>query len=243
MALIKCPECGKEISDKATCCIHCGCPMDYIVKQINDNLVKVQLGQVLKQDSVTEEKIPKIMKISEGNITYHIKDNILIGVSGEENKIVIPECVEIINEKVFKDHRNIKTILLPKNLREIKDKAFANCKNLKSIVLPNSIVYMGDSVLLGCNKILSINIPSSIINNTNWLEQCKLLKNIIIPKEISSLLLLNNIGHGVKVSYKGSMKELLAVFEKTGSISYSGNIKCNNGVLHVKISNKGRFFK
>lgn len=26
MALIKCPECGKEISDKASACIHCGCP-------------------------------------------------------------------------------------------------------------------------------------------------------------------------------------------------------------------------
>lgn len=28
MALIKCPECGKEISDKATACINCGCPID-----------------------------------------------------------------------------------------------------------------------------------------------------------------------------------------------------------------------
>lgn len=27
MALIKCPECGKEISDKAAACIHCGCPL------------------------------------------------------------------------------------------------------------------------------------------------------------------------------------------------------------------------
>ena len=27
MALIKCPECGKEISDKAPACIHCGCPL------------------------------------------------------------------------------------------------------------------------------------------------------------------------------------------------------------------------
>ena len=26
MALIKCPECGREISDKAEACIHCGCP-------------------------------------------------------------------------------------------------------------------------------------------------------------------------------------------------------------------------
>ena len=29
MALIKCPECGKEISDKSKQCIHCGYPLDY----------------------------------------------------------------------------------------------------------------------------------------------------------------------------------------------------------------------
>lgn len=28
MALIKCPECGKEISDKVKQCIHCGFPME-----------------------------------------------------------------------------------------------------------------------------------------------------------------------------------------------------------------------
>ena len=27
MALIRCSECGKEISDKATACVHCGCPV------------------------------------------------------------------------------------------------------------------------------------------------------------------------------------------------------------------------
>lgn len=27
MALIKCPECGTEVSDKAAACIKCGCPL------------------------------------------------------------------------------------------------------------------------------------------------------------------------------------------------------------------------
>lgn len=27
MALINCPECGKQISDKAPACIHCGYPI------------------------------------------------------------------------------------------------------------------------------------------------------------------------------------------------------------------------
>ena len=31
MALINCPECGKEVSDKASACIHCGCPLNSIV--------------------------------------------------------------------------------------------------------------------------------------------------------------------------------------------------------------------
>lgn len=30
MALIICPDCGKEISDKSTVCIHCGCPISHI---------------------------------------------------------------------------------------------------------------------------------------------------------------------------------------------------------------------
>lgn len=33
MALIKCPECGKEISNKAAACIHCGFPLDSISKE------------------------------------------------------------------------------------------------------------------------------------------------------------------------------------------------------------------
>lgn len=28
MALIKCPECKKEVSDKSQNCIHCGCPIE-----------------------------------------------------------------------------------------------------------------------------------------------------------------------------------------------------------------------
>ena len=32
MALIKCKECGREISDKATTCPHCGCPVEKEIK-------------------------------------------------------------------------------------------------------------------------------------------------------------------------------------------------------------------
>ena len=31
MAMIKCPECGSQVSDKAKTCIHCGCPVEEFV--------------------------------------------------------------------------------------------------------------------------------------------------------------------------------------------------------------------
>lgn len=40
MALIKCPECGKEISDKAPACIHCGFPLSLLKEQSQESLDK-----------------------------------------------------------------------------------------------------------------------------------------------------------------------------------------------------------
>jgi hypothetical protein len=37
MALIKCPECGKEISDKAASCPHCGIPNANAKKWYQEN--------------------------------------------------------------------------------------------------------------------------------------------------------------------------------------------------------------
>lgn len=34
MALIKCVECGNDVSDRATACPHCGCPITESIKEI-----------------------------------------------------------------------------------------------------------------------------------------------------------------------------------------------------------------
>lgn len=40
MALIKCPECGEKISDKATACIHCGYPLKEKEKKVSKTILK-----------------------------------------------------------------------------------------------------------------------------------------------------------------------------------------------------------
>lgn len=44
MALIKCKECGKEVSDKATKCIHCGAPIESEVKNTCPDCGKQYMG-------------------------------------------------------------------------------------------------------------------------------------------------------------------------------------------------------
>lgn len=53
MSLIKCPECGKEISDKATVCIHCGYPIKEETYKINieQNTKKVFVYMCMSSDS------------------------------------------------------------------------------------------------------------------------------------------------------------------------------------------------
>jgi uncharacterized membrane protein YvbJ len=43
MAIIKCTECGKEISDKAQVCIHCGCPVEAMNSNV-DKSKNVKIG-------------------------------------------------------------------------------------------------------------------------------------------------------------------------------------------------------
>ena len=59
MALIKCPECEKEVSDKASACPHCGCPLtsdDQLKEMTSEN-------QQVKECKYCKAKIEKSAKI------------------------------------------------------------------------------------------------------------------------------------------------------------------------------------
>lgn len=48
--MIKCPECGQEVSDKASTCIHCGFPLN---TNKTDDIVNVRENKKTNDDDVT----------------------------------------------------------------------------------------------------------------------------------------------------------------------------------------------
>lgn len=68
MALIKCPECGKEISNKAVACPHCGCP----ASEWSDKNIE---NKETKQSNSEKEVLSKILhKYDERNKIKAIKE-------------------------------------------------------------------------------------------------------------------------------------------------------------------------
>ena len=84
MALIKCPECGQEISDRAKACIHCGFP----------------LSEEIDKNPLSKEKPKKIVIINgEGKMLVHalvILVSKIKGISEKEAKLLVEDGPPII---------------------------------------------------------------------------------------------------------------------------------------------------
>ena len=76
MALINCPECGKEVSDKATNCPNCGYPledMDFVKEEVAEEKASEVVGDDISKEDV-EEKIVKEKK--------PISKKVIVGIIG-----------------------------------------------------------------------------------------------------------------------------------------------------------------
>lgn len=88
MALINCPECGKEISDKSKQCIHCGYPLEHI-KNTYD---KYNFYKVILVDYGTEKvKVIKAIRETTGmglkdakNFVESLPHTLLTGLSKDD---------------------------------------------------------------------------------------------------------------------------------------------------------------
>lgn len=59
MALINCPECGKEVSDKAKVCINCGYPIyEYVLEQKEVKEIKINSGEIKKEIPIRDNICP-----------------------------------------------------------------------------------------------------------------------------------------------------------------------------------------
>lgn len=121
MALINCPECGREISDKAVACPHCGCPSsewntedlksfkkfvdgENANKMVNENMEEI-ISDILQKYSL-DEKLEMITELSKRTGCELKKASIIIDKSMKnlENEATeISVCPFCDNEIIIDD--------------------------------------------------------------------------------------------------------------------------------------------
>ena len=75
MALIICPECKCEISDKVKNCVHCGYPISkYKLQNYKINHIEVDLSFILNENISKRDKIKKVQDLT----GYGLKDSMNI---------------------------------------------------------------------------------------------------------------------------------------------------------------------
>ena len=118
------------------------------------------------------------LTIDTQNPYYKVEGNLILTKDGKElvtyiNKVqtqIVPEGVEILQDKSFEDFRNATEIKLPSSLKKVGAYAFLYCTSLTEIQIPNSVETIGNVAFSQCSKLESIKIdkPSGSISGSPW---------------------------------------------------------------------------
>lgn len=84
MSLIKCPECGREISSYASECLGCGCPMSKIQEILNS-----QNNKMVAEEIVPEQKKQLFLeKLSDDQKNFIISINSTLSIDYKDDNII-----------------------------------------------------------------------------------------------------------------------------------------------------------
>ena len=138
MALIKCPECGKEISDKAKACIHCGYPLEELKDKTEENLFSSP-RKCLKCGKITANPKATVCQYCLEPLPDYNKDQ---NGTAMQAKRTCPRCKEVI--------LNLNATRCPYCYAALDENGNVVNRTVR-IKMPNNVVY-GSASLLSSRK-------------------------------------------------------------------------------------------
>lgn len=128
--------------------------------------------------------------ISRGEIGKGIKEIVIeegiIGIDSycfssdfkELVRIKLPDTLESIGKKAFKECESLRRIRLPEELTDIPEGCFERCKNLVKVQIPDSVVSIQQDAFAGCDRLRTLVLPKNLETWNNPIANTPMLKKI-----------------------------------------------------------------
>lgn len=119
MALIKCPECGKEVSDKAAACIHCGYPLSN-KKEKYYKVLLPSIEELGKKTAIAARISSEILNVPMHEITDQLlnRETVIVqdGLTLNQAKLIEQKfTVENISVQVLESETDIDSVTSKEN--------------------------------------------------------------------------------------------------------------------------------
>ena len=150
---------------------------------------KATLGDAYAEVNVT------VNALEHGTGSFSIDGDVLVGYSGTEETVTVPDGVRVIGDNAFKGNTHIKNVILPETVREIRYRAFYGCTNLETMSVPATIYALGEQSFYNCKKLTTLGlteqgvipvgmteIPKGCFYNCNALEG-----DLVIPEGVTTI--------------------------------------------------------
>ena len=116
----------------------------------------------------------------------------ITGYTGDEENVRVPDHigfdrVAVVSDGVFKDHKEIKSIVFDDNITDLGEFLFDGCENLSEIILPKKLETLWGYTFVRCG-ITEITLPDDLKSIPPFaFKDCKKLKRVICGKNLKTI--------------------------------------------------------
>ena len=119
---------------------------------------------------------------------FQTQGGTLVKYRGTEERVTIPDTVEVVGESAFENNQKVQFVVIPKSVKRLDAYVFWGCNNLEEVVLGKGLTAVDEYSFAGCTGLKQITIPENIQSiDAQAFAGCVNLTDIYIPATVTGI--------------------------------------------------------
>lgn len=119
---------------------------------------------------------------------FQIEGSTLTKYRGSDERVTIPDTVEVVGESAFENNQKVQFVVVPKSVKRLDAYVFWGCNNLEEVVLGKGLTSVDEYAFSGCTGLKQITIPENVQSiDAQAFAGCINLTDIYIPATVTGI--------------------------------------------------------